>query len=332
MKEYDLAQWLLLFYIFSFCGWIFESSYVSILNKKFVNRGFLIGPWIPIYGFGGVIMLFVAIPFYANPLLVFLVGLAAATTLEYVTGVVMEKIFAIKYWDYTGKAFASKNGYICLESSLCWGVFTLILTYAASRWIDDFIYLPGRAMLLGIDAVLAALFTTDVYLSAKTALHIKNLSQLVAKANSEMGEILDKMPEDLIDIRKAFNAARSDGHITKEEWDDLLGKALTAAGDGLSRGRAAISGKLESIESSISEARKTADKRRDVRAAFRDDAIAEAAKRFEAALARRQKTFFNLDALTRRALNGNPSASSRLEGFDQIKKLAGEKKDKKAGK
>ena len=99
MKEYEFSQWLLLFYIFSFFGWIFESSYVSIINRKFVNRGFLIGPWIPIYGFGGVIMLFVALPFYFDPVLVFIVGLVAASTLEYFTGMLMEKIFAVKYWD-----------------------------------------------------------------------------------------------------------------------------------------------------------------------------------------------------------------------------------------
>lgn len=326
MKEYSFIQWLLLFYMFSFFGWIFESSYVSIVNKRLVNRGFLIGPWIPIYGFGGVIMLFVAIPFFNSPVLVFIVGLLAASTLEYFTGVIMEKIFAVKYWDYTGKPLASKNGYICLESSLCWGVFTLILTYAGAKWIDGFIYKPSRLTMISLDAMLTALFTADVYLSAKTALHIKNLSQMVAKANAEMREVMDKMPADLVDIRNAFDAAKQDGHITKEEWDQLLTKALAAAGSRLEQGREDIGLKLENIGSNIETARENLGRRRDARAAFRQDAVLDIAKRFEDVLAKRQRSVFNMDSLMKRMLKNNPSASSSLEGFEVIKNNAMEDK------
>ena len=293
MKEYEFSQWLLLFYIFSFFGWIFESSYVSVINRKFVNRGFLIGPWIPIYGFGGVIMLFVALPFYFDPVLVFIVGLVAASTLEYFTGMLMEKIFAVKYWDYTGKKFASKNGYICLESSLCWGVFTLILTYAGNRWIDGFIYVPPRSFLLVMDSFLTLVFAADVYVSAKTALHIKNLSQLVSKANEEMNDMMNRMPESVLELRKAFEAAREDGHITRPEWEQLVGKAV------------------ELLEGGLNERR------------------TEAIRKFEAVLAKRQKAFGNIDMLTKRMLSSNPSASSRLEGFDILKKRVREDHKKK---
>ncbi len=281
MKEYEFIQWLLLFYIFSFFGWIFESSYVSIVNRKLVNRGFLVGPWIPIYGFGGVLMLFVALPFYFNPVLVFLVGMTAASILEYFTGMLMEKLFSVKYWDYTGKPFASKNGYISLPSSLCWGVFTLILTYLGDKWVDSFIYLPSRTLLLSLDSILTAIFAFDVYVSAKTALHIKNLSQLVTKANDEMQEMMDRMPEGWQSLRETFSQARSDGHITREEWNSILGKAMNA------------------VEDSIK--------------------ATPAAKRFEDILAKRQHAFNNLDMLTKRMLSSNPSASSRLEGFKQLK-------------
>ena len=293
MKEYDFTQWLLLFYMFSFFGWIFESSYVSIINKKLVNRGFLIGPWIPIYGFGGVLMLFVALPFYFDPVLVFIVGLVAASTLEYFTGVIMERIFAVKYWDYTGKPFASKNGYICLESSLCWGVFTLILTYVGDRWIEGFIYTPSKAMFLVLDSVLTLVFLSDVYVSAKTALHIKDMAQLVSKANAEMNEIMSRMPENVTALRDAFDAAREDGHITREEWNDLVGKALSVLSEDLSEKRA------------------------------------QAIKHFESVLAKRQTKLKDLDALTKRMLASNPSASSRLEGFDMIRRRVEDELKKK---
>ena len=293
MKEYVFTQWLLLFYIFSFFGWIFESSYVSIVNRKLVNRGFLLGPWIPIYGFGGVLMLFVALPFYFDPVLVFLVGMVAASILEYFTGMLMERLFSVKYWDYTGKPFASKNGYISLPSSLCWGVFTLILTYLGDRWVESFIYLPSRLMLLSLDSVLSAVFILDVFTSAKTALHIKNLSQLVTKANAEMQEVMDRMPEGWQGLRDIFSQARADGHITREEWNSILGKTMSAVGDSIK--------------------------------------AMPAAKRFEEILAKRQRVFNDLDMLTRRMLSSNPSASSKLEGFRLLKESLSKKGNKKEG-
>ena len=103
--QYNLAQWLLFFYIYCFFGWCIESAYVSIHKKKFVNRGFMRGPFLPLYGSGAVMMLFVTIPVRDSLVLTYIFGAIGATILEYITGACMEALFKVRYWDYSHKPF-----------------------------------------------------------------------------------------------------------------------------------------------------------------------------------------------------------------------------------
>ena len=124
--SYSAPQWLLVFFLYCVLGWCFESTVVSVKQRHFVNRGFLRGPMLPIYGFGAVLLLHVSLPLYDRPAALFFASMAAATVFEYIVGVVMEKLFKVKYWDYSEHRFQFR-GYICLQSSLCWGFLGLIL-------------------------------------------------------------------------------------------------------------------------------------------------------------------------------------------------------------
>jgi uncharacterized membrane protein len=93
MHFYTATQWVLLFFFYCFLGWVWESCYVFPLPAAVVNRGFLSGPLLPIYGSGAIIILFVTLPVEDSLPLIFLCGTAAATALEYVTGAVMERLF-----------------------------------------------------------------------------------------------------------------------------------------------------------------------------------------------------------------------------------------------
>ena len=126
LYDYSAWQWLLIFYLYCFLGWCFESTVVSVQQRHFVNRGFLRGPMLPIYGFGATILLHVSLPLYNRPAALFLASMAAATVFEYAVGVIMEKLFKVKYWDYSEHRFQFQ-GRICLQSSLCWGFLGLIL-------------------------------------------------------------------------------------------------------------------------------------------------------------------------------------------------------------
>ena len=127
MYTYNWYQWLAFFYIYCFFGWIFESTYVSLKQKHFVNRGFLRLPMLPLYGSGAVMMLWVSLPVKNNLFLVYISGVIAATALEYVTGYVMEQLFKVRYWDYSSQKF-QVHGYICLSSSIAWGFLTILMT------------------------------------------------------------------------------------------------------------------------------------------------------------------------------------------------------------
>ena len=146
MHFYTTGQWVLLFFFYCFCGWVWESCYVSACKRQWVNRGFLHGPLLPIYGSGAIIILFVTLPVEQDLRLVFLLGMIAATVLEYVTGAEMERLFKVRYWDYSHHRF-NLNGHICLTSSLAWGFFSILLV--------RFIHPPIAALLgLGVTAYL----------------------------------------------------------------------------------------------------------------------------------------------------------------------------------
>ena len=131
MYVYTPGQWALLFFFYCFCGWVWESCYVSAKQRQWVNRGFLHGPLLPIYGSGAIIILFVTLPVADNLWLVYVLGMLAATLLEYVVGAVMEQLFKVRYWDYT-KQPCNLHGYICLTSSIAWG-------FSPSCWCGLFI-------------------------------------------------------------------------------------------------------------------------------------------------------------------------------------------------
>ena len=128
MYVYTPGQWALLFFFYCFCGWVWESCYVSAKQRHWVNRGFLHGPLLPIYGSGAIIILFATLPVADNFWLVYFLGMLAATALEYVVGAVMEQLFKVRYWDYTKQPF-NLHGYICLTSSIAWGFFSDLLIY-----------------------------------------------------------------------------------------------------------------------------------------------------------------------------------------------------------
>lgn len=105
MYHYSVIQWLFFFYFYCFVGWCIESTYVSVHQKRLVNRGFMRGPFLPLYGSGGIMMLVVSMPFQEHLILVYIAGCIGATILEYVTGVTMEALFKVRYWDYSDKKF-----------------------------------------------------------------------------------------------------------------------------------------------------------------------------------------------------------------------------------
>ena len=210
MHQYSVIQWLFFFYFYCFCGWCFESAYVSVRRRKLTNRGFMRGPFLPIYGSGAIMMLVVSMPFRDNIFLTYLAGCVGATALEYVTGVVMEALFKVRYWDYSNQKF-NFQGHICLSSTLVWGVFTVVLT--------RFIHVPVERMVLAIPSkvltvvtlILTAGIFSDFALSFKAAIDLRNLLDKMDQVKEEifhiqkrLNTLLEQMEEEVASRREAF--------------------------------------------------------------------------------------------------------------------------------
>ncbi len=182
---YTVPQWLFFFYFYCFFGWCFESTYVSICEKRLVNRGFMRGPFLPLYGSGAILFLFVTIPCNGNIIAMFFAGSISATILEYLTGVSMEAIFKVRYWDYSKKKF-NFQGQICLSSSIAWGVLAIFLNKVLHRPVEVVAFMIPSRVLGGITLILSVLIAMDFALSFKAAIDLRNMLVGLEKVKREM--------------------------------------------------------------------------------------------------------------------------------------------------
>ena len=185
------AHLLLYFFFYSFVGWIWESSYVSILTKRLTNRGFLTGPMLPIYGSGAVVMLCATYPVQSSDIGIFLLGLIAATILEYVTGVVMETLFQVRYWDYSDKKF-NIQGHICLSSSLAWGVFTLLLIRVVHPRISALLEKIPQNVCFSALVVITIVFAIDFASSFHAAMDLRQILESITNLKSDAEKLRER--------------------------------------------------------------------------------------------------------------------------------------------
>ena len=180
--QYTLTEWMLFFFLYCVLGWIWETSYVSVKSRKFVNRGFLYGPWLPIYGSGALIILLSTLRVRDSLPLVYLFGMLGATVLEYLTGAWMEKAFHMRYWDYS-KQPLNLNGHICLGVSLAWGCFSLLLVEVVHPPIERLVLKIPATVGEATALVLVVLFTVDVVKSVQAALDLRELLAQITEHN-----------------------------------------------------------------------------------------------------------------------------------------------------
>ncbi len=136
-KKKIFLLFVLIFLIGSIAGFIYEEIFYFIDKKEIVKRGFLYGPYLPVYGFGAIAMLFLK-KFKKNPLVVFLFSMLVAGIVEYITGYLLWEVYNSRWWDYTG-LFLNINGYVCLRSVLTFGIGGLLLIYIIEPLISMFV-------------------------------------------------------------------------------------------------------------------------------------------------------------------------------------------------
>lgn len=244
--------WLLYFYIYCFVGWLWESCFVSIRTRHWVNRGFLRGPYLPIYGTGAIAMLIIAMPFRDNIFLTFFAGLIGATLLEYITGVCMESLFKVRYWDYSNQPF-NFQGQICLSSSLCWGVFTVILTRYGHKPVQYFVSLLPNFILILTDITISIFFITDSIHSFQEAMDLRHLLEDMTKAKEQLERLrsrLDLVLDETSDkIGERIDEFKETGDRISERIDELKETTMTRSFEL----RNAITNNLKRLSDYISE-------------------------------------------------------------------------------
>ena len=184
-----------LFLIYSFIGWIVEVSAFLIQDHKFVNRGFFIGPVVPIYGTGGILITILLTKYQSDPIVLFCMGVIVCSILEYLTSYIMEKIFKTRWWDYSNKKF-NINGRICLSNLLLFGIMGLVMVYLINPFLMDILNKIDPILLKCVVSMVMVLFVIDVFVSFSVTSKIKNIGKVVLKDITE--EINAKVKEILL--------------------------------------------------------------------------------------------------------------------------------------
>lgn len=160
---------ILSFFIYSFMGWLCECIYCGIPAKKFINRGFMAGPYCAIYGFGAVLVIFALRPFDASMILLFIMGILLTSALEYVTSYLMEVLFHTKWWDYSSYP-CNLHGRICLKNSIMFGILVLVVYYGIHPSILRMIDRIPHMLQMVLSIVISVIFLYDGLMTTWTLL------------------------------------------------------------------------------------------------------------------------------------------------------------------
>lgn len=178
----DFYHILSAFIIYSILGWLVESIYMSICNHKLTNRGFAFGPFCPIYGFGAVIGYMLLHPLSDNIVLLYVTGAVVATAFEFLVGKLMIRLFGELWWDYNEKP-CNYKGIICLESTIAWGAYAVIIILFLHSFVMDFIdRYPSSYGILACKIIMALVAVDYMYhLMVAFGINVKEYKERVVE-------------------------------------------------------------------------------------------------------------------------------------------------------
>lgn len=220
MINNSIVTLLWLFVVYAFLGWCLEVVYATVHTGKFVNRGFLNGPYCPIYGVGMIIVLTILEPIKVN-LPVFFVGAVVLTTLlELTTGFVLERIFNQKWWDYADEPY-NLGGYVCLGQSLVWGVAAIFVVYILQPFIGDFIKLMSGNLGVALLIFILVAFIADVAVTVIVLSKVKYYNRVLDEIGDKIKALSNSVGKNISD--GAISAMKL-GDKNKQELDNLKDK------------------------------------------------------------------------------------------------------------
>ena len=182
------------FIIYSFLGWVLESVFKTVIAKKPINSGFLYGPFCPIYGFGALIMLIFLKRFSNNIILLFIIGFFVLSVWEYIVGLLLEKAFKTKYWDYSKNKF-NINGRVCLLNSCYWGILEVIFTKLIHPPVQNIVNNIPKELLMYANTILFAIIIIDYMFSVIKVYNINVSINSLNDITKNIKQELDKIKE-----------------------------------------------------------------------------------------------------------------------------------------
>lgn len=209
---------ILYFFLYSIVGWVVETIYCSVGEKKFVNRGFLTGPMCPIYGTGATVFSVCLSPFYEKfgyskwyiIVLVIFLGMLLADIVEFLTSVIMEKLFNARWWDYSKKKF-NIQGRICLGHTIYWGIATGLFVYIVHPFVIDQVErLVNPTQRRQIVIMLLIVFAFDLFFAVKGAFDVRKLM-------TKLNKLYDSAHETVTAFRSNVSQKYEDIHDTMEK-------------------------------------------------------------------------------------------------------------------
>lgn len=190
--EYTIFYLWTYFIIYSIAGWALESVYRSFCERKLINTGFLNGPFCPIYGIGTIIMFLFLQQFENNIIILFIISFLVLSIWEYFVGVLLEKIFKTKYWDYSDQKI-NINGRVCLFNSICWGILGILFVKYIHPFVERNLYLMNPLILKIIVAIITVMFIIDTIISIISTINIKKALEKIEDLNIQIKEKLEEI-------------------------------------------------------------------------------------------------------------------------------------------
>ena len=238
---FSFYQTALLFFIYSFLGWCVEVAFVAVTLGTVTNRGFLNGPVCPIYGCGMLGVLIVLMPIKHSIILLFIGGMIICSAVELFGGWVLDKIFHMRWWDYSDRPF-NIGGYVCLGFSIMWGMGVVFVVRLVHPPIMAFVDKLPKIVGVVLICVCIVLFSVDMIVTLKNLIGIKkSLGQLdkVAQNLNEIGnQIKDVvgnsaiiMAERAEDAGEAAKEKIGDAREFLEDASDMAKEKMEDAGD-----------------------------------------------------------------------------------------------------
>ena len=273
----NLTDYIFYFFMYGFVGWLGESIYCSVGNKRWINRGFLRGPLCPIYGTGAIVLLLCIYPLreltanlYVNEIIIFFVGLVVCDTVEFLTSLIMEKLFNARWWDYSDRKF-NIQGRICLTHTLYWGtaacLFAFVIQPIVSTYFINMINPVSRKTIVYIvltvfaldliDTVINALGIRDVLSKFKAlsddiaAFAVTAYNKIETKVGKFTEESRAELEENLNSLKSRYENLKTETADKSNKTKKRLVKAFPKLFDGIKRQETVIDELLEDLKNKI---------------------------------------------------------------------------------